>query len=69
MTYAQLLARITPGFMHKNRIRMFDNMQKLPVKYFDATNHGDIMSYYTNDIGHAAPDDFPESAAALLRRH
>ena len=24
-TYAQLLARITPGFMHKNRIRMFND--------------------------------------------
>lgn len=25
-------------------------MQRLPVKYFDTTNHGDIMSHYTNDI-------------------
>ena len=29
---------------------MFNHMQKLPVKYFDSNNHGDIMSYYTNDI-------------------
>ena len=49
LTYAKLLAHITPGFMHKNRLRMFESMQKLPVKYFDTTNHGDIMSYYTND--------------------
>lgn len=25
-------------------------MQDFPVKYFDTHNHGDIMSYYTNDI-------------------
>jgi len=29
---------------------MFDKMQDLPIKYFDTHNHGDIMSYYTNDI-------------------
>lgn len=28
---------------------MFENMQKLPIKYFDTNSHGDIMSYYTND--------------------
>ena len=25
-------------------------MQDLPIKYFDSHNHGDVMSYYTNDI-------------------
>ena len=29
---------------------MFNGMQDLPIKYFDTHNHGDIMSYYTNDI-------------------
>lgn len=29
---------------------MFGRMQLLPIKYFDTNNHGDIMSYYTNDI-------------------
>ena len=29
---------------------MFNGMQNLPIKYFDTHNHGDIMSYYTNDI-------------------
>jgi ATP-binding cassette subfamily B protein len=26
------------------------HMQQLPIRYFDTHNHGDIMSYYTNDI-------------------
>ena len=29
---------------------MFDHMQALPIRYFDTHTHGDIMSYYTNDI-------------------
>ncbi len=46
----QLMAIITQGFLKKMRGRMFDGMQNLPIKYFDANSNGDIMSYYTNDI-------------------
>ena len=46
----QLMATVTQGFLDKMRRRMFDKMQDLPVKYFDTNTHGDIMSYYTNDI-------------------
>ncbi len=49
-TYTRLGAVITQGFLHKMRKRMFDHMQTLPIKYFDTNTHGDIMSYYTNDI-------------------
>ncbi len=48
--YTQLMAYITQGFLSKLRRRMFDGMQNLPIKYFDTHKHGDIMSYYTNDI-------------------
>lgn len=48
--YNQLMAYITQGFLCKMRRKMFDGMQNLPVKYFDTHKHGDIMSYYTNDI-------------------
>lgn len=47
--FNQLMARVTQGFLHNMRTRMFETMQDLPVKYFDTNNHGDIMSYYTND--------------------
>ena len=46
----QLTAVITQGFLSKTRIKMFRGMQNLPIKYFDTHKHGDIMSYYTNDI-------------------
>lgn len=48
--YSELMAFITQGFLSKLRISMFGGMQNLPVKYFDTNKHGDIMSYYTNDI-------------------
>lgn len=50
VTYNQLMAVITQGTLKKLRCEMFKEMQKLPVKYFDTHNHGDVMSYYTNDI-------------------
>ena len=48
--YTQLMAYITQGFLCKMRRAMFDKMQDLPIRYFDTHRHGDIMSYYTNDI-------------------
>ena len=48
--YTQLMAYITQGFLDKMRCQMFDGMQNLPIRYFDTNKHGDIMSYYTNDI-------------------
>lgn len=49
-TYNRMMAIITQGALKKLRVKMFDGMQNLPVRFFDTNNHGDIMSYYTNDI-------------------
>ena len=48
--YSQLTAYITQGFLNKMRINIFSGMQNLPIEFFDTNKHGDIMSYYTNDI-------------------
>ncbi len=48
--FHQLMAVITQGVLKKMRQKMFTKMQRLPIKYFDSNNHGDIMSHYTNDI-------------------
>lgn len=48
--YNQMMAVITQGTLKKLRQKMFNGMQDLPVSFFDTHNHGDIMSYYTNDI-------------------
>lgn len=49
-SHTQLMAYITQGFLGKMRKKLFDGMQNLPIRYFDTHKHGDIMSYYTNDI-------------------
>ncbi|MDY2880419.1 MAG: ABC transporter ATP-binding protein [Candidatus Borkfalkiaceae bacterium] len=48
--FTRIGAVVTQGFLKKMREKMFAGMQKLPVRYFDTHKHGDIMSYYTNDI-------------------
>ena len=50
ITFNQLMAVITQGTLKKLRDKMFSLMQRLPIKYFDRNNVGDIMSHYTNDI-------------------
>ena len=46
----QLGAETTQGILLRIRKKMFNSMQKLPVKFFDTNSHGDIMSRYTNDV-------------------
>lgn len=67
--YNQLMARVTQGFLHNMRTRMFNAMQDLPVKYFDTNNHGDIMSYYTNDtdtLRQLISQSLPQMFSAIL---
>ncbi len=48
--YNRIMVTISQGVQKKIRDEMFENMQRLPIKYFDQRTHGDIMSHYTNDI-------------------
>ena len=48
--FNRLMAIVTQSFLNKTRQRMFAKMETLPLRYFDTHPHGDIMSYYTNDI-------------------
>ena len=49
-TYSRIMVNVSQGTMKKMRTDLFNNMEKLPIKYFDTHAHGDIMSVYTNDI-------------------
>ena len=48
-TQQRIMAFVTQSFLDDLRVEIFEHMQKLPIKYFDTTTHGDIMSVYTND--------------------
>ncbi len=45
----RMMAVITQRFLNSLRIKMFNHMESLPIKYFDRNAHGDIMSHFTND--------------------
>ena len=68
-TYTRMMAIITQGFLKKLRVKMFSGMQDLPIRYFDTNNHGDIMSYYTNDIDtlrQLVSQSFPQITITLV---
>lgn len=46
----RLSVKVTQGTLKDLREDLFTKMQKLPIRYFDTNQHGDIMSIYTNDI-------------------
>ncbi len=48
--YNRLMAIISQGTLKRIRIQLFSQMESLPIKYFDTTPHGDVMSVYTNDV-------------------
>ena len=48
--YNRIMVGISQGTMRHLRIDIFSNMESLPIKFFDTTAHGDIMSVYTNDV-------------------
>lgn len=51
-TYIQyrLLNKIGQRTVTRMRTDLFRKMERLPIRYFDAHQHGDLMSRYTNDI-------------------
>ena len=48
--YTRIMAKISQGVLKEIRDEMFNKMQTFPIKYFDTHTHGEIMSYYTNDV-------------------
>ncbi len=47
--YNRLMINISVGTLNSIRNDLFTHMQKLPLRYFDAHTHGELMSRYTND--------------------
>ena len=69
IAYNQLIAIFTQGFLKKMRNRLFEHMESLPIRYFDTHKHGDIMSYYTNDVDamrQMISQSFPQLLISLI---
>ena len=48
--YNRAMMYIAQGTLRRLRDEMFEKMQHLPLGFFDANTHGDLMSLYTNDV-------------------
>jgi len=46
----RIMVGISQGAIQQLRNDLFGKLQKLPVRYYDTNNHGDIMSRFTNDV-------------------
>ncbi len=49
-TYNRIMMGISQRTIKAIRKDLFDKVQTLPISYFDAHPHGDMMSLFTNDI-------------------
>ena len=47
---AKVMLTVAQNALFKIRIDLFNKMQELPVRFYDTTNNGDLMSRYTNDV-------------------
>lgn len=46
----RLMLECSARVLYALRKDMFNHMQSLPISYFDSHTHGELMSYYTNDV-------------------
>lgn len=48
--YNRLMVKTSQKVVADIRRDLFEHVQKLPLKYFDAHTHGELMSRFTNDV-------------------
>ncbi|GED60597.1 ABC transporter ATP-binding protein [Brevibacillus formosus] len=67
LTFLQswLMAGISQRIVTNLRQTLFDKLQKLPISYFDARTHGELMSRLTNDIDNVS-NSISQSTTQLM---
>ena len=48
--YTQIMVKAAQKVLFDIRRDLFAHLQTLPLKFFDSQRHGDVMSYFTNDV-------------------
>lgn len=46
----RIMITVSQNAIFKLRNELYGKLQKLPVRYYDTNNHGDVMSRFTNDV-------------------
>lgn len=47
---SRIMISVSQNALQKLRDDLFRKLEKLPVRFYDTNNHGDIMSRFTNDV-------------------
>ena len=50
LAYNQMMVHISQQVVSEIRADLFRHTQRLPLTYFDAHTHGELMSRFTNDV-------------------
>ena len=48
--YTQTMVKAAQKVLYDIRRDLFAHLQTLPLEFFDTHRHGDVMSYFTNDV-------------------
>ncbi len=49
-TQSRVMITVSQGILNRLRSDLFSKLERLPVRFFDQNNTGDIMSRFTNDV-------------------
>ena len=66
---SRIMVTISQRAIRNMRDDLFGKMQKLPIRFFDTNNHGDLMSRYTNDmdtVGEMLNNTIPHVISAVI---
>ena len=64
--YTQIMVNVAQRIIYDIRRDLLSHVQKLPLKYFDTTKTGDVMSLFTNDVD-TISDALNNSFATLIQ--
>ena len=68
--YTQVMVRAAQKVVFDIRRDLFEHILRLPLSFFDSTRHGDVMSYFTNDVdtvSEALNNSFAGAVQALIQ--
>ena len=64
--YTQTMVKAAQQVIFDIRRDLFAHLQTLPLRFFDSRRHGDVMSYFTNDVDTVA-DALNNSFAMVIQ--
>ena len=64
--YTQTMVKAAQKVLYDIRRDLFAHLQRLPLRFFDSHRHGDVMSYFTNDVDTIA-DTLNNSFAMVIQ--